>query len=146
MAQTAAHLVDHLVPRVLVRQRLLWFPIALRIVFAAHPALLSPVSHIIQRVIARFPIKQAGLKHGESGTGAVTLIQRFGSAANLNIDLHCLVLDGVYRSSKGVPVIDEAPAPTIEQLQHFLVWIITGIRKLLTRQGYLIEKGSRRSG
>ncbi len=85
MAQTAAHLVDHLVPRVLVRQRVLSFPIALRIVFAAHPELLSPMSRIIQRVIARFPIKQAGLKHGESGTGAVTLIQRFGSAANLNI-------------------------------------------------------------
>ena len=27
--------------------------------------------------------------------GAVTLIQRFGSTANLNIHLHCLVLDGV---------------------------------------------------
>jgi hypothetical protein len=26
-------------------------------------------------------------------TGAVTLIQRFGSAANLNIHLHALVLD-----------------------------------------------------
>jgi hypothetical protein len=28
------------------------------------------------------------LKHGEADTGAVTLIQRFGSAANLNIHLH----------------------------------------------------------
>ena len=44
---------------------------------------------------------QAGLKHGGADTGAVTLIQRFGSAANLNIHLHCLVLDGVYRSSEG---------------------------------------------
>ena len=34
---------------------------------------------------------------GEEGQGgAVTLIQRFGSAANLNIHLHCLVLDDVY--------------------------------------------------
>jgi hypothetical protein len=35
--------------------------------------------------------------------GAVTLIQRFGSAANLNIHLHCLVLDGVYRRTEGEP-------------------------------------------
>ena len=28
----------------------------------------------------------------EADSGAVTLIQRFGSAANLNIHLHCLVL------------------------------------------------------
>ena len=31
----------------------------------------------------------------------VTLIQRFGSAANLNIHLHCLVLDGVYLNLDG---------------------------------------------
>ena len=37
-------------------------------------------------------------------SGAVTLIQRFGSAANLNIHLHCPVLDGVYRrSADGTP-------------------------------------------
>ena len=35
------------------------------------------------------------LKADEADSGAVTLIQRFGSAANLNIHLHCLVLDGV---------------------------------------------------
>jgi len=35
----------------------------------------------------------------------VTLIQRFGLAANLNIHLHCLVLDGVYRcDTEGEPV------------------------------------------
>jgi hypothetical protein len=37
-------------------------------------------------------------------TGAVTLIQRFGSAANLNIHLHCLVLDGVYLNGDGAAV------------------------------------------
>ncbi len=60
---------------------------------------------------------QAGLKHGEADTGAVTLIQRFGTAANLNIHLHCLVLDGVYRSSEGAPVFHEARAPIGDELQ-----------------------------
>ena len=68
------------------------------------------------------------------------MIQRFGSAANLNIHLHCLVLDGAYRRSEGVPVFDEVRAPTIEQLHHLLDRIITRIMKLLTRQGYLIEE------
>jgi hypothetical protein len=37
--------------------------------------------------------------------GAVTLIQLFGSAANRNIHLHCLVLDGVYHTTEaGLPV------------------------------------------
>ena len=140
MAETTAHLVDQLIPRVAVCQWVLSFPVALRILFAAHPQLLSGVLHIIHRVIARFLIKQAGLKHGEADTGAVTLIQRFGSAANLNIHLHCLVLDGVYQSSEGVPVFHEVGAPSIEQLQQLLNRIIARIMKWLTRAGYLIEE------
>ena len=31
--------------------------------------------------------------------------------------LHCLVLDGVYGSSAGVPVIHEARAPSIDELE-----------------------------
>jgi hypothetical protein len=54
---------------------------------------------------------QAGLKRTAANTGAVTLIQRFGSAANLNIHLHCLVLDGVYRNSTAV--FHEVAAPTL---------------------------------
>jgi len=78
-----------------VHQWVLSFPIALRTLFAVHPELLSPVLQVIHRVIASFLTKQAGLKQSQADTGAVTLIQRFGSAANLNIHLHCLVLDGV---------------------------------------------------
>lgn len=52
---------------------------------AAHPELLASVLAVIHRVIARFLIKQARLKCSEAHTGVVTLIQRFGSAANLNI-------------------------------------------------------------
>ena len=140
MAETATHLVDHLVPRVPARQWVLSFPIPLRILFAAHPQLLTPVLQVIHRVIATFLIKQAGQKHDQAHTGAVTLIQRFGSAANLNIHLHCLVLDGVYRDSEGAPVFHEARAPTGEELQALLSRIITRILKLLTRQGTLIEE------
>jgi hypothetical protein len=45
------------------------------------------------------------------------LIQRFGSAANLNIHVHCPVLDGVYRrSTDGEPVFVGVPAPTDDAL------------------------------
>jgi hypothetical protein len=42
--------------------------------------LLAPVLRIIQRVIADFLIKQAGLKRRGADTGVITLILRFGSA------------------------------------------------------------------
>ncbi len=77
----------------------------------------------------------------EADSGAVTLIRRFGSAANLNIHLHCLVLDGVYRrGADGAPVFVEVPAPTDEALQAVLHKIITRTMKLLARQGVLVEE------
>jgi hypothetical protein len=45
MAESAAHLVDHVIPRLPVRQWVVSFPLALRILFAAHPQLLSGVLH-----------------------------------------------------------------------------------------------------
>jgi Transposase zinc-binding domain/Putative transposase len=140
MAQTAAHLVDQLIPRAPVRQWVLSFPIGLRSLLAAHPELLAPALRIIHRVIASFLIKQARLKRNAAEPGAVTLIQRFGSAANLNIPLHCLELDGVYRSTGGEAIFPDARAPTIAQLQGLLGKSIARLMKMLTRQGYLVEE------
>src|SRR5262245_58042666 len=90
--------------------------------------------------------------HGRTGkstgntradTGAVTLIQRFGSAANLNIHLHCLVLDGVYLNRDGMPVFHEAAAPSTDELEAVLLKIITRTMRLLTRLGFVIEEPDR---
>ena len=141
MAQTAAHLVDHVIPHVTVRQWVLSLPIPLRLLLAAQPKLVTPVLQVVHRAIARFLLDQAGLKAEQADSGAVTLIQRFGSAANLNIHLHCLVLDGVYRcDTEGESVFVEVPAPTDEGLQAVLHKIITRMMKLLTRRGVLVEE------
>ena len=43
MSQTAAHLVDHVMPHVPVRQWVLSLPIPLRVLLAAQPELVTPV-------------------------------------------------------------------------------------------------------
>jgi hypothetical protein len=43
MSQTAAHLVDHVIPHVPVRQWVLSLPIPLRVLLAAQPELVTPV-------------------------------------------------------------------------------------------------------
>ena len=92
-------------------------------------------------MITRFLLGQAGVKADQADSGAVTLIQRFGSAANLNIHMHCLVLDGVYRRGiDGAPKFVEVPEPTDEALQSVLYKIITRMMKLLTRRGVLVEE------
>ena len=84
MSQTAAHLVDHVIPHVPVRQWVLSLPIPLRVLLAAQPGLVTPVLQVVQRVITRHLLDAVGLEADEGHSGAVTLIQRFGSAANLN--------------------------------------------------------------
>jgi len=57
MAQTAAHLVDHIIPRVPVRQWVPSLPIPLRYLLAAHPRLITPVLQVIHRAISTSLIK-----------------------------------------------------------------------------------------
>ena len=123
--------VDQVIPRVPARRWVLSFPIPLRILFAAHLGLLSPVLQIIHWVIASFLIKQAGLKRSAADTSVLALIQRFGLAANLNIHLHCLVLDGVYQRTEGDSVFQEACAPNAAKLQGLLAKIITRLMRVL---------------
>ena len=89
MAETAADLLDRLIPRAPVREWVLSFPIRLRSLFAVHPELLAPVLRVIHRVIAGFRLKQTGLKRNAAHTGAVTLIQRFGSPSRFHTLFCC---------------------------------------------------------
>jgi hypothetical protein len=140
MSQTAAHLVDHVIPQVPVRQWVLSLPIPLRVLLAAQPELVTPVLQVVQRVVERHLLGHTGLKSDEGQGGAVTLIQRFGSAANLNIHLHCLVLDGVYRcDADGSPAFIEADAPTDDELDALLHTVIARLMKMLTRRRVLVE-------
>jgi len=123
-----------------VRQWVVSFPIPLRHLFATQPHLLFSVLQVIHRALTTSVIHQAGLTHAQAQTGAVTLIQRFGSAANLNIHLHGLMLDGVYHLTDEVPIFQPIPPPTTEQLQTVLTRIIMLLLKVLTRHGALIEE------
>ena len=150
MSQTAAWLVDRVIPAVPVRQWVLALLIPLRLLLTSRPELLTAVLQVVQREIGRHLLGGTGLRVSQGRGGAVTLIQRFGSAANLNIHLQCRVLDGVYRAevdpaaktkTKGVPVFVPAAAPSDEDLQQVLRRIISGLMKRLTRLGVLAEEG-----
>ena len=65
----------------------------------------------------------------------------FHQQPNLNIHLHCLVLDGVYWcGGDGVPTFVEAGKPTDDELHALLHTVITRLMKMLTRLGVLIEE------
>jgi len=101
MADTAAHLVDRVLPEVPVRQWVLSLPVALRYRLAYDSGLTSAVLGVFVRTVfasLRRRVRRQW-KVGRGQCGAVTFVQRFGDALNLNPHFHSLVLDGVYETS-----------------------------------------------
>lgn len=135
MADSAAHLVDEVLPKRPIRQWVLSVPFPLRYLFATNPQVMSRVLTIVHRVISTFLIKRSG-KKVKSGaqSGAVTLIQRFGSALNLNLHFHMLYLNGIYDANGYFwPV----KPPTPEDLDTITYTIAKRVSRYLEREGYL---------
>ncbi len=81
MAESAAQLTDHVLPRVPVRQWVLSFPWSLRFLLARHPALCSAVRRVFLRTVFGFYRDRGAFHEAGSGrTGAVNRIQRFLSS------------------------------------------------------------------
>ena len=74
-AGARADLLRPCIAHVPVRRWVLSLPIALRLLLAAQPLLVTAVLQVVHRVITRFLLDQAGLKAGQADSGAVTLIQ-----------------------------------------------------------------------
>ena len=88
MGESAALLVDEVFSEQPMRQWELSFPFQLRFLFASWPQLMGRVLGIVYRAISVQLIQKAGFTRKNAQTGAVTLIQRFGSALNLNVHFH----------------------------------------------------------
>ena len=139
MAESAALLVDEVFPEQPVRQWVLSFPYPLRFLFASRPAIMGQVLGIVYRVIAGHLIQKAGFTRKAARTGAVTLIQRFGSALNLNLHFHMLFLDGVYvvGADGTVGRFRWVRAPTTTELTELTHTIALRVGGFLQRQGLL---------
>jgi hypothetical protein len=137
MAECAALLVDEVLPERPLRQWVLSLPFALRFLLAREPGVLTHVLGIVYGEIARAILEKARLTRATGATGAVTLIQRFGSALNLNVHLHMLFLDGAYLLDTSPPVFRRIGAPSAAELAALLARIAERIGRALERTGWL---------
>ena len=68
----------------------------------------------------------------------MTLIQRFGSALNLNLHFHVLFIDGVFSpKSNGDLRFHRVNAPTSKELNALVATISERVARYLERQGWL---------
>ncbi len=139
MADSAALLVDGILPHQPMRQWVLSFPFPLRFLFASNPKAMTGVLGIVYRAISTHLTHKAGLTKPMAQTGAVTLIQHFGSALNLNIHFHMIFLDGVYTGgSSSLPIwFRPVTAPNRAELTRLTHTIAHRVGRYLERQGLM---------
>jgi catechol 2,3-dioxygenase-like lactoylglutathione lyase family enzyme len=123
MVERAAHLVDAVLPDVPVRQWVLSLPLRLRYRLAwDHDLCRAVVGAFLRAVFAtlRRRARWDGIAGGRSG--AVTVLQRFGGALNLNVHIHALVLDGCYTQAPGgrfvFHAVDECTSLDVAETLH----------------------------
>src|SRR5712691_405548 len=147
MAQTAAHLVERVIPWVPTRQWVVSVPMPLRYWMAASQDLTAQVHTIIRATIGQYYVNQAvtrGSERQKVQPGSVTCIQRFGGAINLHVHYHVVFLEGVYldRTDQGLkPRVVKGEPPSDTDITAVLQKISRRVIRTLRQLGYL-EAGS----
>lgn len=149
MAEAAAHLLDHVIPDVPVRQWVISFPWSLRYLLALDVDLCRAVRRVFLRAVFGYYSRQAraaGVPHGR--TGAVNQIQRYGSALNANTHFHALVLDGVYNAADALaaPTFHPATRVTDVDVAKLVFTIRSRVLRLCRRRGLMGEEGELDAG
>ena len=137
MADTAAHLVDRVFPRVPARQWVLSLPFALHYRLAYDSEMVTAVLGIFIRALFGL-YRRMARDYGIDQTqcGAVTFVQRFGSAANLNLHFHVICIDGVYAPGlDGQPEFFALRPPENSEVRELAQLLAKRIPALLKRRG-----------
>lgn len=144
MCDTAAHLVDRVIPFVPVRQWVLTFPSRIRWHLAQDPKLASAALTLFINALFAFQKKRAralGIRlPRRHGSGAITFLQRFGSDLRLVLHFHTLVPDGVFVPPPGAdpearPRFVRLAPPTDDEVEALLRSVMRRVRRLLERRG-----------
>jgi hypothetical protein len=117
MAQNAAHLADHVIPPVPVRQWVISVPKRLRGFRADRPRAIAVLTKIFLTEIERTLITVSGVtaaadtpSASHSRLGGISFLHRFGSALNHHVRLHACVTEGVFMPAADGAGSDAPPA------------------------------------
>jgi hypothetical protein len=142
MADTAARLVDETLPEAPVRQWVLTVPYALRFLMAYDRDWIATVHHVFVNAVFASLRRRAQLSSfGRTAKGgAVTFVQRFGDALNLNVHFHALALDGVYSEDEdGTLFFHPVGTPSDAEVARILTRVTRRIQSLLARHAAALD-------
>ncbi len=142
MSQTAAHLADHVIPPVPVRQWVISVPNRLRGMLADRPAAVNALTKIFVDEIERTLITASGVtaaadtpSASRPRLGGISFLRRFGSALNHHVHLHACVTDGVFMPADDRAGGDTPPAflPARSITQADLAALTSRLRRRVIR-------------
>jgi hypothetical protein len=138
MVETAAHLVDNVLPMAPYRQWILTLPVPLRFWCATNRKFGAKVHRIIIRNIEHHYTKAAKRSGAENPEpGSITFVQHFGSALQFNLHYHILFLDGVFIES-GTKFL-AAEKLQDQQVEAVLARIAKHVINLCRKRGFVSE-------
>jgi hypothetical protein len=144
MAELAVHLTDGVLGGLPVRQWVLTLPHRLRYALAWDHRLCRAVLAVFVRALLGFERRRARRRGIDGGVGgAVTAIQRFGSALNTNVHFHTLAVQGGFvEQADGTLRFAPAPAPSDLDVGQLLSTVRRRIVRLVRRHGIDLESPS----
>jgi hypothetical protein len=144
MCQTAANLVDLVLPDQPIRQWTVSLPFELRLAVARNSSLLSAVLRIVVSEIDNL-YKRFGQERGvrDGATGIVSATQYFGGAMNLNPHFHLLAADGVFSTNQEATAAVFTPtrAPATSELRDLAQRVHERVVRMMRRRGLLRDEG-----
>ena len=130
MVATAAHLTDHVLPRLPVRQWVLAVPKRLRYFLHRDAALQGAALRLFLRAVEQCLRAHSPGSGPAARLGAVAFIHRFGSTLNAHLHFHCVVIDGVFDDAAAGGVIFRAATGLDE---HAFAAVQACVRRWLLR-------------
>ena len=138
MVETAAYLVDNVIPRIPVRQWVLSVPKRVRYFIYHNKKVSRDVLKIFLRAVETTIRKRSPGAPSTSRSGAVSFCQNFGSILNVHPHYHSIILDGVfYKTENGEVSFAEATELTEQDLTDITAKVQKRILRYLVRHDYL---------
>src|ERR1700730_10042430 len=98
--ETAAHLIDQVLPRLPFRQFVISFPMRIRCYLENHNTLQTVLKIVVDGIRKRIIACSPDVPNPQ--IGAISFIQHFGNTLNYHPHFHLIVADGIFSGDKGL--------------------------------------------
>lgn len=137
MVQTAAHLVDNVLPRIPFRQFVMSFPKRIRHYLETHAILQAVLKIVVDEI--RKKLIACSPDVPDPQIGAISFIQHFGNTLNYHPHFHLVVANGIFTGKKGNELQFHEAALTQDDITDIQECIQKRVLRYFCRRGFFTK-------